>query len=162
MPTQSSSPFLHTGTETGADMLTTNISIISPPHGLQFGFIFVKGVNMGPKTWPESLTVHLSSLRRRSSRSWILFSSWATPAEERDWPSMSARRLRSSFSCSDTNNTGQNYPDDTGVKGQHGQLFLQRMLQMNAECHIVELPNIRCVCLFTCAYLSLHGVFVQL
>lgn len=45
-----------------------------------------------------SLMLHLSSKRKRSSSSWILFSSWETPAEERDWPSISATRLLSSFS----------------------------------------------------------------
>lgn len=63
-----------------------------------------------------SVALYLSSVRRRSSSSWILFSSWETPAEERDWPSISATRLLSSFSCRDRH--GQ-------TAGQHTQNILE-------------------------------------
>lgn len=92
--------------------------------------------------WTTVFSIHyLSSLRRRSSRSWILFSSWETPAEERLWPSMSATRPLNSFSCRTVMDKQQfnKYPEYT-----------------------------MCVCVLVCVhacartYMSLHGVLVQL
>lgn len=69
---------------------------------------------------------------------------------ERDWPSMSATRLRSSFSCSDRHRptTGQNTAQITTVKGRH---------RPHVIC-IVPCSQLSSVC----ACLSLHGSLVQL
>lgn len=131
-----------------------------------------------------SVALYLSSLRRRSSRSWILFSSWETPAEERDWPSMSDTRLRSSFSCRDSHRetAGQHYPQYPQVKGQCGYVKKICILSFNKvqrekmvfwqiefqiitpviDDHKCQQTKIRCVYARVCVYMSLHGILVQL
>ncbi|TNN75752.1 hypothetical protein EYF80_014115 [Liparis tanakae] len=56
----------------------------------------------------------------------LLYSNWESPAEERDWPSMSARRPLSSFSCRDGHTAGQQKPTCPRVVGQRAQACYSR------------------------------------
>lgn len=117
-----------------------------------------------------SVALYRSSFRRQSSSSWILFSSWESPAVERDWPSMSATRLLSSFSCREIHGqaAGQQYPEYTRVEGQNEYILnfhlngvqLVKCVFQQTEAFGYwwsQMSDVVCVCVCTClsmAFLS--------